>query len=378
MPAPRFRHTFESAALALSLLACSAPTPTEAPSTPVPAATAAPLTATTQSTPLALPTPTPRAALGVYTASVDAAWRRLLRLDVERGAVIVVVVSGSPAARAGVLKGDVVLALDDQPVRNAPELQRRLPRSVGQMVRLSVSRGGGRLTLTATTASSEAVDAQSAETLEAARAEAQASPQDPFALYRLAILLPPRETRAAIEYLDGAIDLAPDFAAAHLERAGRWTDLYLAEPRPGQQPATSPYFFPALDDYTRAAELAPDLWDAFHDRSNFYYLTRQYASAASDGQRATELDPEEPRGWVRLGWGTYGLRQFGVAEEAFLRALPLDPEQEEAHFGLARVYRDRTPRDDARGLAAYLNVLRYSWDEARRSEAANWVEILSR
>src|SRR3990172_5090632 len=107
MPAPRFRHTFESAALALSLLACSAPTPSEAPSTPVPAATAAPLTATTQSTPLALPTPTPRAALGVYTASVDGAWRRLLRLDVERGAVIVVVVSGSPAARAGVLKGDV-------------------------------------------------------------------------------------------------------------------------------------------------------------------------------------------------------------------------------------------------------------------------------
>src|SRR3972149_4442526 len=106
MPAPRFRHTFESAALALSLLACSAPTPSEAPSTPVPAATAAPLTATTHSAPLALPSPTPR---------------------------------------AGVLKGDGVLALDDQPVRNPPELQRRLPRSVGQMGRLSVRRRGGRL-----------------------------------------------------------------------------------------------------------------------------------------------------------------------------------------------------------------------------------------
>src|SRR3990170_2485331 len=125
MPAPRFRHTFESAALALSLLACSAPTPTEAPSTPVPAATAAPPTATTQSTPLALPTPAPRAALGVYTASVDAAWRHLLGFGQEAGAVVVAMVVGSPAARAGILEGDVVLALDDQPVRNAPESQRR-------------------------------------------------------------------------------------------------------------------------------------------------------------------------------------------------------------------------------------------------------------
>ncbi len=274
--------------------------------------------------------------------------------------MIVVVVPGSPAATAGILEGDVIVALDDQPVRNAPELQRRLPRSVDQKVRLSVSRGGALLRLTPTTASSEAGDAQSVETLEVARAKLQASPQSPIALYRLGILLPPRETRAAIEYLDLAINLAPDFTAAYLERAGRWTDLYLNEPRPGQQPATSPYFFPALDDYTRAADLSPDLWDAFHDRSSFYYLTRQYASATTDGQRAAELDPEEPRSWVRLGWGAYGLRQFGVAEEAFLQALRLDPEQEEAHFGLARVYRDRTPRDEAKALVAYFNVLRYS------------------
>ncbi len=73
MPAPRRIHALVSAALVLPLLACGAPTPTEAPSTLVPAATAVPPTATTQSTPLALPTPAPRVALGVYTASVDAA-----------------------------------------------------------------------------------------------------------------------------------------------------------------------------------------------------------------------------------------------------------------------------------------------------------------
>jgi tetratricopeptide (TPR) repeat protein len=170
------------------------------------------------------------------------------------------------------------------------------------------------------------------------------------------LLLPLTEPQAAIEQLDRAISLAPDLAAAYLERAGRWTDRNLATQRAGLQPAASPFFLPALDDYTMATELRPELWEAFNDRSNFFYLTLQYALAAADGLRATELDPDEPRSWIRAGWGLYGLRRFDEAEEDFLRALQLDPEQEEAHFGLARVYRERVPSDNAKSVAAYRNA----------------------
>ena len=79
-----------------------------------------------------------------------------------------------------------------------------------------------------------------------------------------------------------------------------------------------------------------------------------------------------------LGLTYLALREDKRAEEAFSRALQLDAEQEEAHFGLARVFRDKTPSDNPKALAAYLNVLRFSWDEARRSEAITWIGILSR
>jgi hypothetical protein len=60
-----------------------------------------------------------------------------------------------------------------------------------------------------------------------------------------------------------------------------------------------------------------------------------------------------------------------------MRAIQLDPEQEEAHFGLARVYREQSPSDNAKSVASYRNVLRYSLNESRRAEAQAWIDLLT-
>ena len=67
------------------------------------------------------------------------------------GAQVAEVQPGSPAARAGLRKGDVVIGLDGRPVRAAAELRARLGVvPVGETIELRVRRGGEASTLRAT------------------------------------------------------------------------------------------------------------------------------------------------------------------------------------------------------------------------------------
>ncbi len=59
----------------------------------------------------------------------------------EAGLVIAGVASGGPAARAGLLVGDVLLGVAGEPVEDAASLRDALAR-VGDPVRLRVMRGG--------------------------------------------------------------------------------------------------------------------------------------------------------------------------------------------------------------------------------------------
>jgi serine protease Do len=83
--------------------------------------------------------------LGVYLGDVNEERARGLKLPEIRGAVVGKVEESSPAAKAGIKENDVILAFNDQPVRNRVEFFRMLIESApGSKVTLSISRGGER------------------------------------------------------------------------------------------------------------------------------------------------------------------------------------------------------------------------------------------
>jgi S1-C subfamily serine protease len=84
--------------------------------------------------------------------------RRLVRyhkLEVETGVLIVGIEPESPAARAGLAEGDLVVELDNRPIRNIDDLQRLLTdEHVGVTIPIVVLRGTEKLTIDVTPAES--------------------------------------------------------------------------------------------------------------------------------------------------------------------------------------------------------------------------------
>ncbi|MGH7319995.1 MAG: S1C family serine protease [Candidatus Rokuibacteriota bacterium] len=86
--------------------------------------------------------------LGVAVRPVTPDVAQTLGLGESRGAVVEGVAQGSPAERAGLRKGDVIVAVGDQPVAGPPELTRRVAGTPpGTRVDLAVVRDRARRTL---------------------------------------------------------------------------------------------------------------------------------------------------------------------------------------------------------------------------------------
>lgn len=118
---------------------------------------------------------TKRGWLGVKIQAVTDDIAESLGLKANSGALVIDVTPGSPAAKAGVRSGDVVLAFDGKPV----ESMRRLPRMVaetqiGKSVRLTVWREGAEKNLTLVTGELPDGEAKKGKT---ARGEGEAKPK---------------------------------------------------------------------------------------------------------------------------------------------------------------------------------------------------------
>jgi len=69
-----------------------------------------------------------------------------LGLPVSQGCLIARVMDGSPAARAGLVAGDVIEAINGKPARNGPEIRSRLAElKVGDVASVTIVRGGKRI-----------------------------------------------------------------------------------------------------------------------------------------------------------------------------------------------------------------------------------------
>ena len=89
-----------------------------------------------------------RGFLGVMIQELSREMAPKFGLQKPEGALISDVMEGGAAAEAGLRRGDIVLALDGEPVRGVPELQRlAAAASPGSRVVLSIQRRGARFTL---------------------------------------------------------------------------------------------------------------------------------------------------------------------------------------------------------------------------------------
>lgn len=81
--------------------------------------------------------------LGVYLGDVTPDIADMLGLESTEGAIVGTVLTGSPAARAGVQKYDIILELDGQKIKDANELVSKIQNmKIGQNVQLKVFRRG--------------------------------------------------------------------------------------------------------------------------------------------------------------------------------------------------------------------------------------------
>ena len=89
-----------------------------------------------------------RGFIGLTMQDLTPALARGLALGEGQGAVVVDVVARSPAARAGIRRGDVIVAFDDKPVGDAGHLRNVVATaSPGARVRLTVRRAGREQTM---------------------------------------------------------------------------------------------------------------------------------------------------------------------------------------------------------------------------------------
>jgi serine protease Do len=93
-----------------------------------------------------------RGYLGVTLQGITANLKESLELKSNQGALVSDVVAGSPAAKAGLKEGDVILALNGKPVTDANNLRIQVSSfAPGTKLGLEVLRNGDTKTLSATT-----------------------------------------------------------------------------------------------------------------------------------------------------------------------------------------------------------------------------------
>jgi S1-C subfamily serine protease len=81
--------------------------------------------------------------LGMQPIRLPEALQKTLNLAAHCGIIVVAVQPDSPAEKAGALIGDVLVALDGQPVSDTPDVLAMLgPERVGNGVKASIIRGG--------------------------------------------------------------------------------------------------------------------------------------------------------------------------------------------------------------------------------------------
>ncbi len=91
-----------------------------------------------------------RAFLGIQYADIEPEVARQFRLPANEGVLVTGVAQGTPADRAGLVRGDIITRLDETAIRQGGDLRRTLrERRPGDTIRITVARDGGSRELSA-------------------------------------------------------------------------------------------------------------------------------------------------------------------------------------------------------------------------------------
>ena len=96
----------------------------------------------------------------------------------------------------------------------------------------------------------------------------------------------------------------------------------------------------ALECFRTAAALRPDYPEAHVNYGGLLADAEDFAGAAQELELATRYAPGNATAWLNLGNAYRGLKAFEKAEDAYRRALSLDPKLVDANYNLAVLYLD--------------------------------------
>ncbi|KAK8876176.1 Hsp90 cochaperone [Tritrichomonas musculus] len=120
----------------------------------------------------------------------------------------------------------------------------------------------------------------------------------------------------------------------------------------GNQAFSSKEYSKAISFYSDAIELDSNNHTLFSNRSGAYCALGKYEQAASDARRAIELKPDWIRGYTRLGAALQGQQDWTAAEQTFLKALELDPDNQNVKTDLSQVRKNKTIEESQDEIAS--------------------------
>jgi hypothetical protein len=276
--------------------------------------------------------------VGVVLGTNSVGWRRTLGTPSDAGAVVLFIAPGSPAAAAGLLRGDLIVKVGSERVRNDERASAALRGRPGEAIVLRVTRKGRPMDVRVVP--SRIVDVDLPALYDHALRE---DPRDPTALLlRAQSATDPKE---AISFVNRALDVEPNFVDALVLRARLfWSESQRVE----NEAVIIEDQRRAHDDYARALRIDPRSTGALVSRGHALFAIQGYADAERDALRAIAVDASHPGAYLMLAKARLSLGRTGDSAAPARQAVRLAPYDAETYRILALSFIALGRREDAK------------------------------
>ena len=137
----------------------------------------------------------------------------------------------------------------------------------------------------------------------------------------------------AVEHYTTAIDLNPDLTEAYYNRGNAYKNK-------GE-------FDTAIQDYTKAIDLNPEDADVYYNRGVAYYRKGELDRAIQDFRKAINLNPDLTEAYYNRGIAYKNKGEFDTAIQDYTKAINLNPEDAEAYYNRGNAYANKGEFDTA-------------------------------